>query len=94
VIELLPALPAAWPAGEVKGLKARGAVTVGLRWEAGKAAEATLRPEFGGEVRLRVPAGQTIKSVAGEKEAPLRTQADGSVAVMLEARRSYRVHFA
>ncbi|MCE6991971.1 glycosyl hydrolase family 95 catalytic domain-containing protein [Dyadobacter sp. CY323] len=35
VIELLPALPDAWPAGEVKGLKARGNVTVDEIWENG-----------------------------------------------------------
>ncbi|MEO6286938.1 MAG: glycoside hydrolase family 95 protein [Dyadobacter sp.] len=36
IIELLPALPDAWPAGEVQGLKARGNVTVGEVWENGK----------------------------------------------------------
>ncbi|MFD2116596.1 glycoside hydrolase family 95-like protein [Paenibacillus yanchengensis] len=31
-ISLLPALPAAWNNGEVRGLKARGAVEVAIRW--------------------------------------------------------------
>jgi alpha-L-fucosidase 2 len=91
VIELLPALPAAWPAGEVKGLRARGAVEVDLRWEGGKAVVAAVRPDFAGEYGLRAPAGQKIGAVG---EAPLRTNPDGSVRVSLEAGRRYRVSFA
>jgi len=94
VIELLPALPTAWTEGEVKGLKARGAVEVDLRWENGKAAAAELRPDFAGEYHLRVPAGQKIRSVFGGGEVALRAQADGSIAVTLEAKRSYRIRFA
>jgi alpha-L-fucosidase 2 len=42
VIEFLPALPDAWATGSVKGLKARGNVTVDEVWENGKLKSVTL----------------------------------------------------
>jgi alpha-L-fucosidase 2 len=94
VIDLLPALPVAWPAGEVKGLKARGAVEVDLRWEQGRAVSATIRPDLSGEYQLRLPDGQKIKSVSNGSSVPLRTLSDGSVACTLAAKHTYRVSFA
>ncbi|MDR0795727.1 MAG: glycoside hydrolase family 95 protein [Tannerella sp.] len=42
LISLLPALPKAWDKGEVKGLKARGNITVDMKWENNRLTAATL----------------------------------------------------
>ncbi|HUJ71232.1 MAG TPA: glycoside hydrolase family 95 protein [Verrucomicrobiae bacterium] len=52
-INLLPALPAAWPTGRVTGLRARGGFEVGLKWKDGKLVEATIGSLAGQTCRLR-----------------------------------------
>jgi alpha-L-fucosidase 2 len=52
-VDLLPALPAVWPDGSVDGLRARGALTVGMSWQSGNLTEARLTSDKGGEVTLR-----------------------------------------
>ena len=95
VIDLLPALPAAWPAGEVRGLRARGAVEVSLRWTGGKAAAATLRPDHDGDFRLRLPAGGRVShALAGSAALPLLAHEDGSFTVRLKAKQLCRLRFA
>ena len=41
-LELLPALPQAWPSGSVSGLKARGGLTVDIQWDNHKVTQATI----------------------------------------------------
>ena len=59
-IAFLPALPKAWPAGSVKGLRARGNIEVDLTWQDGRAVSAQLRGPTASSAQLRPPAGQII----------------------------------
>jgi alpha-L-fucosidase 2 len=52
-IHLLPALPAAWSAGSITGLRCRGNVQVGLTWKTGALQTATLQSPSGGQYQLR-----------------------------------------
>jgi alpha-L-fucosidase 2 len=54
-LHLLAALPDAWAAGEVRGLRARGGFEiVSLRWKQGRIESAVIRSTLGGNLRLRV----------------------------------------
>ncbi len=95
-IDFLPALPKAWAAGSVRGLRARGGLTVDIQWGDGKAVEASLHPTLGGEHLLRPAPGTRIREVRSEAGQPVkgRAEPEGAVRVRLEAGLDYRVVFA
>ena len=70
-IQLLPALPRAWPDGRVTGLRARGNFTVDVAWKGGRLASATLRSGSGNSAMVRY----------GSKSAAIAMKADGAVTV-------------
>ncbi len=51
-INLLPALPAAWPNGSIKGLRARGGFEVDIEWENSQLKTASIRAINDGEFRI------------------------------------------
>lgn len=94
VIELLPALPKAWPNGSVKGLKARGNMLVDIEWKEGQATTASFRPSDTGSVCLYPPRGQSISAITEHGKVVAHSVAeDGSVSFASAAGRVYIVTF-
>ena len=71
LIDLLPALPAAWPQGSLTGVRVRGGCTLDLGWQAEAPTRVVLHPERSGartvrfgtrtvEVRLRAGVPHTV----------------------------------
>ena len=66
-MNLLPALPQEWQAGEIRGLKARGNYGVSLAWNKGKLTQATINSKNEGNLTILYNGKQKILTFkAGE----------------------------
>lgn len=61
-IELLPALPAAWPQGHIHGLCARGGFEIGMEWEGGKLKQVEIVSKWGKECVVKYGDRQVMLS--------------------------------
>ncbi len=69
-IDLLPALPSAWPSGSIKGLRAPGGFEVDIEWHDGKLTSARITSVGGTNCRVRY--GQQMHNVQLNKGQSIR----------------------
>jgi alpha-L-fucosidase 2 len=74
-IELLPALPKAWPDGRITGLRARGGFEIDLDWIGGKLNRAVIKSLAGQPCRLQY-AGRTLNVPLQKGESKILSAAD------------------
>jgi alpha-L-fucosidase 2 len=92
-LHVLPALPSAWPAGSVAGLRGRGGYTVGATWSNGAVATLAVKPDRAGAVRIRsrMFAGEytLVDESNGAAVVPSKPESD-LIEFPAEAGRTYR----
>ncbi len=73
-IDLLPALPSAWPKGSVTGLCARGGFEVDVTWDGGKLTGA----------KIKSTGGRTVTVRYGDRTTEIRLKSGGTVKLNAE----------
>ena len=87
-LSLLPALPSAWPEGEVRGLRGRDGYVVDLKWSDGKLSEAIISAAKAGICRVRTRQAVLVRC-GGEDIALDRDQS--VIEFRVEAGRKYEL---
>jgi len=99
-VALLPALSPDWAQGRIRGLRARGGLSVDIAWQGGKATSAGLQASRAQEVILRPPKGQKIGQIRRVEngkpgsEVAVKPDAGGRVRVPIGEGARLAVEFA
>ena len=89
-LDLLVGLPSAWPAGSVRGLRARGGYTVDIAWEGGRLSSAEITPLENRTCTILHAAGKYKVSDPDGKEIACKT--DGHrIRFDVEAAKAYTI---
>ncbi|WP_405057274.1 glycoside hydrolase family 95 protein [Kribbella sp. NBC_01505] len=71
VIRLLPALPAAWPDGSFRGLRARGGLVLDVSWQGGQLTAASVVASRTGLHRIALPDKEIVVDLAAGRPVDL-----------------------
>ena len=82
-LDLLPALPPAWPDGQVAGLRARGGLTVGITWQEGHVTRAQVEVPSARVVMLR--SFSPLRLAGGEQTGAMFSPTDQPGLAVLHA---------
>jgi alpha-L-fucosidase 2 len=92
-LHVLPALPSAWPAGSVAGLRGRGGYTVGAAWTGGGIRQLTVTADRAGTARVRsrmfTGTYELLDTTTGTAITPTKPESD-LVQFTVEAGHTYR----
>lgn len=95
-IHVLPALPDVWATGSIRGLRARGDITVDIRWRESNPVEMVLHAGTTHLLRLRsncAPKAISVLAADGDQTVPVSESGDGVHQWAAKAGQSYRVVF-
>lgn len=90
VIDLLPALPAAWRAGAFNGVCARGAFTLDMQWREGRIHRVEVLSKKGGPCRIHPRV--KVEITAESKQLKSKIHRDGSIEFNTTAGGRYTLH--
>jgi alpha-L-fucosidase 2 len=91
MVRLLPALPAEWSDGSVRGLRARGGFTVSMAWTAGSLREATIHASVDGPCSIAAEGLSAV--ILDGRDVPLVHALDGGISFDATVGSSYRLVF-
>ena len=95
-LRLLPALPDAWPSGEVNGLRARGGFEVGIAWQQNRLTRATIRSMYSGTATIQLPPSseqaQLSLTTSDGTVVPFHLMPSGMIEFQTEPERTYVIN--